>query len=424
MKTDNFWTETAKFPGSLPGSELPARTDVAVVGGGYTGLHAALALRKAGVDVTVLEKETIGWGASSRNGGMLTPGLKASAKNIVRWYGAEQGKVFWDWAWEAIDHVRETVESERIDCDFDYRGFAALMYRPEHLGQWDSYMSFLKQHFGFEGYRRVTQGELRSEIGSDSYHGAYVGEHAAGLQPARYVFGLGLAAARRGAVLLENTEVRRIDRQQGGFEVHTPAGVLHAGEVLLATNGYTTAGPLPGARDGIFPIGSYIITTEQLPADLQGELSPRGRMFYDSKWFLNYFRLTPDGRMLFGGRNNLSTGLDLEESARRLQTRMLEVFPQLAGCRLTHSWTGKLGVTFDLMPHVGRINGVHYAYGYGGHGVSIASKLGKEVGELLAGVRTDSPFLHIRHPRTFVARFEKLFLPFVEKYFRIIDRFS
>jgi len=421
VKTINFWADDAPRPADISASELPAQTDVAVIGGGYTGLHAALALRKAGVDVTVLEQHHIGWGASSRNGGMLTPGLKAPLKNIVRWYGLEQARVFWEWAYRAIDHVRDTIQSEGIQCDWTYPGFAALAYKASHVESWRAYLAFLRENFGVQGYREVPGDAIHTEIGSRAYHAAFVGDHAGGLHPAKYVFGLGRAAARRGAQLVEDAAVTRIERLPRGFRLHTPKGALAAREVLLATNGYTT-GLVPAARNGIFPVGSYIIVTEPLPADLQAELSPKGRMFYDSKWFLNYFRLTPDGRMLFGGRNNLSTRLDLHDSARRLQKRMLEVFPQLRGVPVTHSWSGQLGITFDLMPHIGRAGGVFYAYGYGGHGVSIASALGKEAGELLAGTRGDSPFLHIRHPRTLLARLDRLFLPFVAGYYRFLDR--
>ncbi|MBK8798574.1 MAG: FAD-binding oxidoreductase [Anaerolineales bacterium] len=147
-------------------------------------------------------------------------------------------------------------------------------------------------------------------------------------------------------------------------------------------------------------------------------------MFFDSKNFLNYFRLTPDGRMLFGGRHDLSTSLDLTDSAHKMQARMVEVFPQLAGVPVTHSWSGKLGLAFDLMPHVGRVRGVHYAYGYAGHGVSIASYLGKEVGEMLAGARTTNLFAQIDHARYPFTPYDQLYLPLVSAWFRLLDSVS
>ena len=215
----------------------------------------------------------------------------------------------------------------------------------------------------------------------------------------------------------------RITRPSKGFHLQTSRGSLQVGEVLIATNGYTT-NLVPRLRQGIFPVGSYIIVTEPLPPSLQAELSPRRRAFFDSKRFLNYFCLTPDGRMLFGGRANLSTRLDLSLSAEILRAQMLRVFPQLAGIPLTHSWTGKLGVSFDQMPHLGRVNGIHYAYGYSGHGVSIASYLGYEVGRLIAGEIGGSLFMDIRHPRFILASLDRLYLPFVSAYFRLEDHLS
>ena len=154
---------------------------------------------------------------------------------------------------------------------------------------------------------------------------------------------------------------------------------------------------VPELKPKVFPVGSYIIVTEPLPQDLQDELSPKRRMFYDSKWFINYFRLTPDGRMLWGGRNDLSTDLDLNESAKILSAQLCKVFPELNDYAFTHTWTGKLGITFDLMPHIGEINGIHYALGYGGHGLSIATYLGTELGLLMSGQKDRSPYKEISH---------------------------
>ena len=166
----------------------------------------------------------------------------------------------------------------------------------------------------------------------------------------------------------------------------------------------------------------YVVVTEPLSDSTAAELSPRGRVFFDSKRLLNYFRLTPSGRLLFGGRNDLSTGLDLEQSAVRLKARVDEVFPQLAQVPVTHSWTGQLGITFDLLPHVGRSGGVHYALGYCGHGVAAASYLGAEVGQLLCGERSTSLFAQIPHPSPFYARYERFFLPVVAAWYRRQDR--
>lgn len=423
MKLTPLWTDQYPRPASLPISELPERADVAIVGSGYTGLNAAIELAKAGADVVVLEQETIGWGASSRNGTMLTPGLKAKLKDIKRQYGQEMTRHFWQWSVDAVHHVTNIIQDENIDCDYAIRGMAYLATKPSHAEGVKGYGEYLRDQFGYANTFWVPKAELRGEIGSDAFYGGLVDPLGSQLQPAKYVFGLAKAAAKHGARLVEHARVEQVSRSGQDQVVRTSKGTLKANNVLLATGGYTTA-MFPKARYGVFPVGSYIIVTEPLPEDLQQELSPKNRVFYDSKIFLNYFCLSPDGRMMLGGRANLSPNLDLEKSAGLLHQRLLEIFPQLQGVPITHSWTGKLGVSFDQMPHIGVIDGVHYAYGYSGHGISIGSYLGKEVGELIAGKRQTSPFMEIRHPRTILAQLDRLYLPFVSAYFKFRDAIS
>jgi glycine/D-amino acid oxidase-like deaminating enzyme len=419
MKTVPLWTDQFPRPANLPTSPLPEQVDVAVIGGGYTGLNAARVIARHGGSVAVLEQQTIGWGASSRNGGMATTGLKAAAQVVYQRYGPELGRLFWQSSLDAIDLIEQIVVEEDLDCDFVRPGHLCLANKPEHFTAFQKKAAWFQETLGHP-LRLVEPDELSAEIGSTAFYGGLVDDYSGGLDPAKYVFGLAGAIARRGALLCENVTVERVERQNGGYAVHSNQGLLRAGEVLVATNGYTGA-VVPGLRRRIFPIGSYIIVTAPLPPDLQAALSPKGRMFYDSRRFLNYFRLTPDGRMLFGGRNNLSTDLDLAESARRLRERMLQVFPALSDAPITHSWTGRLGLTFDLMPHIGRLDGVHYALGYCGHGVSIATYLGTEAGLLLCGAKQSSPFAQIPHQTRFFHRGNPWFLPLAALYYRFLD---
>jgi glycine/D-amino acid oxidase-like deaminating enzyme len=427
MQLKPLWTEDVPPP-TIPVGTQPHQVDVAIVGSGYTGLHAAHTLASIGTSVAVFESHTVGWGASSRNGGMVNPGLKLAAPELFHRYGREKGRHLFAWSLAAIDFVEHFIHTEAIECDFTRHGQLVLAYKPTHFTALRHEVAWHERELGDTIPQIVGPAELSSEIGSPGYYGGIRDPRAAGLHPAKYVFGLAHAATQAGTQILEQTPVQSLRRAGDSYELVTPQGRVTANTLLLATNGYTN-NLIPAARRGIFSGGSYIITTEPLSPALQHSVSPRGRMFYDSKHFLNYFRLTPDGRMLFGGRHNLSTDLPLDQSAKELRKRMLEVFPQLAGVPISHSWSGKLGLTFDLMPHAGRIQdgpapGIFYAYGYGGHGVAVASYLGHMMGNLIAGKPVDNPILDLPHARHFFTPYEKLYLPLISTWFRFLDRIS
>ncbi|MDX1378212.1 MAG: FAD-binding oxidoreductase, partial [Anaerolineales bacterium] len=323
----------------------------------------------------------------------------------------------------AISHVEDIVRKYQIDCDFTHVGNVLLASKISHVEGIKAYGEHLYNEFDYASTRWVPKETIREEIGSDLFHGGLLDSAGCRIHPAKYVFGLAQVVANKGISLIEHIRVTDISGKRGNLRLITEKGVLNAKEVLLATGGYTTR-LVPKVRWGVFPVGSYIIATEPLPENLRQELSPNDRVFYDSMIFLNYFTMTSDGRFILGGRANLSPNLDLKKSAAILHDRMLQIFPQLKGYSLTHSWNGKLGVTFDQMPHVGVVNGVHYAYGYSGHGISIASKLGYEVGSMLAGAVPTSKFMDIRHPRTIFASLDPLYLPLVAAYFKFMDRIS
>lgn len=416
MKTIPYWTDNTPFPEDIQDSELPADVDVAVVGSGFTGLNAALAVAKAGLSVAVLEKERIGWGASTRNGGIFSPGLFLSLDVLESRYGKEMAKAFWHWSLESYDYIENVINDENINCDFDQSGEILLAYKPSHFKNLVKY-----QKYSAEVIQLFEPAELEQEIGSKSYFGGLLEEKGGALDPAKYVFGLARAATRYGGQLFENTEVKQIKRGNGRFVLSTPKGEVKAREVLLATNGYTT-NVVRKARYGIFPGACYSIVTEPLPPEMQKEISPNGRVFYDSKYYLNYFRVIADGRVLIGGRNTMVPGHSLDVSASELQERLIEIFPQLKNVEITHCWTGNLGLTFDRMPHVGCLDGIHYAYGFMGHGVTVGSYLGYEVGQIITGQREKSIFEEIKHPRYFFSLLDRLYLPLVCAWFRFMDK--
>ena len=420
MKKEPLWTDQFQRPDDLPISmDLPRDVDVAIVGSGYTGLCAARVLRKSGASVAIFDRNTVGWGASSRNGGMATPGLKQDITEIYKKYGREKGQEFWKASIAAIDLIENIVTEENIDCDWSRVGHVALANKQSQYDGLEDYAEWIYKEFGHKK-KIITREELHTEIGTDIYFGGLADETSGGIHPAKYVYGLARAVGNQGTSILENTSVNKIEKNEKNFLVITSAGDLTAKQVIIATNGYT--GKLvPQLKRRVIPVGSYIIATEPLAKELQDKLSPKKRMFYDLKWFINYYRLTPDGRMLWGGRNDLSIDLDLEESARLLSNQLTEVFPELQNVPITHTWSGRLGVTFDLMPHIGEIDGIYYANGYSGHGLSIATYLGTELGLLLTGEKKTSPFAEIVHQTMFFYRDKSWFLPIVSRYYRFLD---
>ena len=424
MQKSPLWTDQFSRPNNIITSDSPsAETDIAIVGSGYTGLCAARILKKNGASVTVLDRNTIGWGASSRNGGMATPGLKQGIQKIHKIYGGKLAHEFWKISVDAIDLIDEIVTEHSIDCDWERNGHASLATKPSHAPRLKEYGSWLEKEFGhYQKY--IPKHQIRDEIGSDTYYGALTDEISGGLHPSKYVFGLASAVSNLGVQLCENTAVTKIEKNDSNnFKLITSKGDITAKKVIIATNGYTDR-LVSKLKPLIFPVGSYIVVTEPLTNELQNIINPKRRMYYDSKRFLNYFRLTPDGRMLWGGRNDLSTDLDLDDSAKRLSKELYTVFPDLKDIPITHTWTGKLGITFDLMPHIGKTNGIYYAFGYGGHGLSIATYLGTEIGLMLAGKKDRSPFMEISHQTTVFYRNRPWFIPFAARYFRFLDWIS
>ena len=424
MQPSSFWTDHFPRPKNLPvAADLPEEVDVAVVGGGYTGLSAARTLAKHGTSVAVLEREKIGWGASSRNGGITGCGLKKGTPAVFKEYGETYGRQFWQASLAALDLVKELVEDEGIDCDFQQKGDLCVAYKASHFEGFKKKIAWHKKTLGHE-LELVPPSELGREIGSAAYFGGVIDRHGVGLHPAKLVFGLAQASAGHGAILCEGAGVVGIQKNAAGYQIRTQKGILNTKEIILATNGYTDA-LSPQLNRRTFPVGSYSIVTEVLSDEMQREISPRGRVFWDSKWFLNYFRLTPDGRLLWGGRNNLSTTLDLAKSAEILRAEMVRAFPQLADVAVTHTWTGQLGLTFNLMPAIGRLDdGIHYAVGFGGHGLHTALYLGREIAQILLGEKKRSPFMEIPQKTYFFYRDKAWFLPFAAWIYRFRDWIS
>jgi glycine/D-amino acid oxidase-like deaminating enzyme len=425
----NYWLTTASMPAAT-GGELPSHAEVVVIGAGFTGLSAARALAKRGTQVTVLEANSIGWGASSRNGGMVLTGMKLDVGTLAKRYGMELTRRMYADSLASIDLVEQIVREEIIACDFSRCGHLELACKQSHFDSYARSADVIAREFSHE-LRIVPRSQLPAEIGSGIYFGGMVDETSAGVNPARYVSGLAGAALKAGASIYENARVQGITRslQNGvlGFAIRTSLGNIFAREVLVATSGYTSSAT-PALQKKIIPIGSYIIATEQLPESLAQELSPRNRMIYDSKHYLYYYRLTPDNRMLFGGRAAFfpETKNSICRSAEILRQGMITVFPQLRNAKVEHAWGGTLDFCFDTMPHAGQLDGVHYALGYAGHGVALATYLGAKMAEKICGSSDPTPYAAIPFPGAPLGLYNgrPWFLPFAGAYYKVLDWIS
>jgi len=357
---------------------------------------------------------------------MVLTGLKLGTAALLARYGRETVRRMYAASLESIDCVETIVREERIDCSFSRCGHLEVAWKPAHFDAFRRSAEAVEKEFGHR-QRIVPKEDLPREIGSAIYHGGLVDEASAGLNPARYVAGLAEAAERAGAEIHERTRVTSLERTrngQGGWKVGTARGAVRAREVLVATSGYTGA-ITPALQRRIIPIGSFIIATEVLPEALACEVSPRNRMIYDSKNYLHYYRLTPDRRMLFGGRaaffpENENT---IRESARILRQGMVRVYPQLRDCELRFVWGGTLDFAFDIMPHTGNLEGLHFSMGYAGHGVAMATLLGKKVAEAISSGGGGNPFAEIPFPGAPLGlyRGKPWFLPLAALWFRFLD---
>ena len=415
-----LWDEGAGPP-SGPGAQLPDCTDVAIVGGGYTGLSAARVLARHGATVTVLERHRVGWGASGRNGGFVLPGYQPEAECLTRRYGVARARALFAASTEAIGFLERLVAEESIDCEFRRGGAVTLAAKPGHLRDLERSRLTMRESFGHDT-ALLGPAELREEIGSASYHGGLLDPSAGALHPRRYCMGLAAAAARAGAVIVEGVEALGATRSGGRTTVATSRGPLKAAGVLVATNGYS--GPaFPELRRRVVPVGSYVVASARLDPSLAGRLMPRRRVMSDTLHLLHYFRLSEDGRLVFGGRASF-TPTGVERSARILARAMRRVFPSLADVPIEYAWAGNVCFTRDRMPHAGRLEGVHHALGYAGHGVALATWLGARMGDALAG-RSPVPELTRDGLRTIpLFRGTPWFLPAVGGYYRMKDWLS
>ncbi len=383
FKPHPYWWDAVPRPVCDP-MPLPASAEVVIVGSGYTGLSAALQTARAGRHTVVLDAEAAGWGCSTRNGGQISTSVKPGFAELAARHGAERAFRILKEGHDALAWIASFVAEERIDCSFSVCGRFHAAHNPRQYERLASAIG--TEPKGLEtGAFAVARSEQRAELGTDAYFGGVVYPRHASVDPGRLHAGLLARAKEAGAVVISHCPVERIRRAGDGVELRTSQGLIRARNVIVATNGYTGAAT-PWLRRRVIPIGSYVIATEPLPTQVMARLMPKGRIVSDTRKVVYYYRASPDRqRILFGGRVSLRE-TDPLRSAPRLHAAMAGLFPELAHTRISHSWVGTVAYSFDTLAHLGEHDGVHYAMGYCGSGVSMASYLGMRVGQQVAGL--------------------------------------
>lgn len=384
FKTTPYWWETTPRS-ELSTQVLPTRADVVVIGAGYTGLSAALQTARGGRHTVVLDAEDAGWGCSTKNGGQISTSIKPTFEQLSSKYGAKQAFGILKEGRNALAWIEDFVTDEKIDCNFEVVGRFTGAHSPTHYEKLGKKLNNEVEGLESGGYL-IPRSEQHSEIGSDFYHGGIIHPKNASIDPARFHQGMLERVLEAKASVIPHCPATGLERDGDGFRVTTPRGSIMARDVIVATNGYTSS-LTPWMKRRVIPIGSYVIATEPLAAGQMDTLIPNNRMLCDTRRVVFYYRSSPDRqRIVFGGRVSHDE-TDPLVSGPKLHANMVDIFPELAQTRISHSWVGFVGYTFDTMAHLGKHEGIHYAMGYCGSGVSMAGYFGMRIGQQLLGLK-------------------------------------
>ncbi len=397
MAEDNLWRQTAGEDSAWPVLEEEPQASIAIIGGGYTGLSAALHLAERGQDVALLEAGAIGEGASGRNGGQVIPGLKQDPEAVERIWGPGLGRRAIAFAAAAPDLVFDIIDRHRIACDAQRSGWLQPAASPRHLPMLERRIAEWREH-GAE-LRLLSRGETAERLGTDAYHGALFDPRGGSLHPLKYARGLAAAAAASGARIFCRSPVRARDRSSDGWRLVTPRGALRCGTLVCCTNAYS-APPVPEIGRCILPVWSVQVATAPQPATIRARILRDGICASDTKRLLTYFRFDAEGRFVIGGRG-APTSRGRERAFAALRRRALVLYPQLEPS-WQHAWGGLVALTEDHLPQLASPEpGFHLAFGYNGRGVAMATAMGRVLADRLCGAEPgDLPFPVLRRPRS------------------------
>ncbi|MCM2441640.1 FAD-binding oxidoreductase [Agrobacterium vitis] len=424
MKYLSYWHDTApQFAEGVTGA-IEGDFDVAVIGGGFTGLAAARQLARGGARVIVLEGQRIGWGASGRNGGHLNNGLAHSYLGAKAELGKERAIALYQALDSSIDTIEALIAEEGIDCNFRRAGKLKLASKPQHFEGLVRNFEALHEEVDPDT-ALLSPSDLKGEVGS-SFHGAMLSKKSAMMHMGRYVVGLANAAHRHGAVITEQASVTSVEKHGGRHRLTTGRGHVTAKDVLVATGAYTTPN-FSFFRRRIIAVGSFLIATRPLSDTEVASVMPGNRTCVNTMNIGNYWRLSPDNRLIFGGRARFSATSDQQSDAKSgeiLRQSLAAIFPQLAKVEIDYCWGGLVDMTKDRYPRAGYQDGLWYAMGYSGHGAQLSTHLGMIMADTILGKPDANPLKGVDWPAVPGHFGKPWFLPLVGMYYKILDRFQ
>ncbi|MGM8365275.1 NAD(P)/FAD-dependent oxidoreductase [Virgibacillus sp. W0181] len=417
-----LWEENAAYNKTYPQLDTKIDTDVVIIGGGFTGISSSYHLQERGVNSVVLEEHTIGWGASGRNGGMLNTGYKLSPAELIKKFGLEEAKKLDQYALDSNEAVRAIAEKHQIDCEVRQCGHLGLSRKASKAKDFAKSQELIQKHFNREVHV-LTGNAIQEELNSDYFKSAYLDPLSYQFHPLNYVRGLAEVAYENGARIFENSKALHIQKEGTTFIVKTAKGEVHAKELIYATDGYS--GKITKElHKGIFPLASFVIATQPLDERFVKELIPNNRNLYDTINLTNYFRRTPDNRIIFGG-----SGIGYPAKPKfkeELIMLLTSAFPQLKGTRIDYFWGGIIGATVDKFPVIGRTSdGAYYSVGYTGHGAAQSTLHGKMLAKCIVQEdRINTVFEETPLRTVPLYQQKKLLVTAANLYFRMMDKLS
>lgn len=396
---DSLWAAIAAPAIGFGRLDRDERADVVVIGAGYTGLSAALRLAASGERPIVIDANAVGWGASGRNGGVVSAKFRVSYKNMAATHGADVARRMHRIADESVGLVEELLDAHGIRAGYSRVGQLKCAHNPHTLAAAVADMDWMRREMGDGSTSVLSRDAIRAETGSEDFIGGVLSSKGGGIQPLDYVRGLARAAAGLGISIHGETPALRLGRDGGDVLVETPGGTIRARQAIIATNAYSDLTSATGRlRSRLIPFRSAMVATERLTGNLLASIVPGRRICAETRRMMRWFRVTDD-RLIFGGRGAFGKS-DSEAAFMALRAAMVRVFPALTATPIAYRWSGLVGMTLDALPHVGRLDDrVSFAVGYNGAGVAMSTLLGRYAADFARGETPDVALLGAHHLR-------------------------